>query len=76
MDLKLKYWLLGLIAIVLLLPIAVKHGIPPDVGELTSSVEEFGAYGGIISGGIQILIWVVSVFKWFIKALLSLKKNA
>jgi hypothetical protein len=75
MDLKLKYWLLGLIAIVLLLPIAVKHGFLSDVGGLTSSVEEFGAYGGIISGGIQILIWVVSVIRWLSKALLSSKKN-
>jgi phosphoserine phosphatase len=61
---RLKYWLLGIMAIVLLFPIVLNHGFLPDAAELTRSIEEVGAYGGVISGGIQILIWAVLVFMW------------
>jgi hypothetical protein len=61
---KLKYWLLGIMAIVLLFPIVLNHGFLRDAAELTRSVEQLGAYGGVISGGIQILIWTVLAFIW------------
>jgi hypothetical protein len=61
---KLKYWLLGLMAIVLLFPIVLNHGFLPNAAELTRSIEQIGAYGGFISGGMQILIWTVLFFIW------------